>query len=187
METQTETNPGLGQELVADAKGVGSSAVNRLHSEVDNRKGEAVTQVKSISSAIDRAAEGLDGNAPDWLKSAFTQGAQQVQKFADALEQKDSRQLVGEISDFARKSPMTFLAACAAAGFAASRVFQAGSKANVPNQPKAVGMGADADSGPANSGYSAQPTEASTSFAGQAGGQQAPAGGQQAPAGGRFA
>lgn len=142
METQTEPNQGMGQELLADAKGVGFTAVNRLHSEVDNRKDDAATQAKSISSAIDRAGEGLDSNAPAWLKSVFTQGAQQVQKFADALEQKDSRQLVNDVSDFARKSPVTFLAACAAAGFAASRIFQAGAKGSTPSQPEPVGMGA---------------------------------------------
>lgn len=143
MQSPTSTQQGIGKELLADAKGVGSSAVDKLHSQVDARKGDAATQVKSLSSAIDRAADGLDADAPAWLKSAITQGAQQVQKFADALEQKDSRQLVGDVTTFARNSPGTFLAACAAAGFAASRIFQAGSSANAPNQPAPIGMDND--------------------------------------------
>ena len=147
MEPQSGNEPGVGGELLTDAKDLGSTAVNRLHSEVDNRKGDAATQVKSVSSAIDNVAQGLDSDAPAWLKSAFTQGAQQVQKFADALEQKDSKQLVGDVSNFARQSPTTFLLACAAAGFAASRVFQAGSKANSPSQPPMVGMDSDAETG----------------------------------------
>ena len=143
METYTDTKQGVGTELLADAKGVGSSAANRLFSEVDNRKGAAATQAKSLSSAIESAGDGLDSDSPAWLKSAFTQGSQQVQKFADMLEQKDSRQLVSDVSAFARTSPMTFLAACAAAGFAASRIFQAGAKGNTPGQQAPIGRGSD--------------------------------------------
>lgn len=167
METQTKTEQGVGKELLADAKGVGSTAVNRLHSEVDDRKGQAATQVKSVSSAIESAGQGLDSDAPAWLKSAFTQGAQQVQKFADALEQKDSRQLVTDVSDFARKSPTTFLLACAAAGFATSRIFQAGAKGNSPSQPPQIGMDGNGSSG--SSQYT--PTSQSSQPAGSVGGQ----------------
>lgn len=141
MQPQSDSVQGVGNELLADAKGVGNSAVNRLHSEVDGRRSDAATQVKSLSTAIRTAGGSLDNDAPTWLKSAFEQGAQQVQKFADTLEQKDSRQLVGQISDFARNSPGTFLAACAAAGFAAARIFKAGSSENLPTQPGPVGTG----------------------------------------------
>lgn len=118
---------GTSDELRSDAQQLGDSAANRIHSEIDDRKGEAAEQVKSVSTAIQHAAGELD-NAPSWLKSAFEQGAQQVQRFADTLEQKDSRQLVGEAQSFARDRPGTFLAACAAAGFAAARIFKAGAE-----------------------------------------------------------
>ncbi|MDQ3080429.1 MAG: hypothetical protein M3R03_10600 [Pseudomonadota bacterium] len=139
MQPQSETMSGVGSEVLSDAKNVGASAVNRLHSEVDARKDDAVTQAQSVSSAIEQAADGLDPNAPQWLKSAFQQGAQQVQKFASTLDQKDSRQLVNDVSDFARNSPGTFLAACAAAGFAAARVFRAGSSENSTSQLGSIG------------------------------------------------
>jgi hypothetical protein len=134
MEPQSDTIQGVGNELLSDAKDVGTSAVNRIHSEVDARKSDAASQVKSVSSAIGQAAGTLDPNAPTWLKSALEQGAEQVQKFADTLERKDSRQLVSDVSDFARGSPGTFLAACAAAGFAAARIFKAGSTQSTPTQ-----------------------------------------------------
>jgi len=135
MQPQSEAPAGVGEELRSDARHVGTNAVNRLHSEVDARKGTAASQAKSVSSAIDRAAGDLGDSAPDWLKSAFRQGAQQVQRFADALEQKDSRQLVDEVSDFARNSPGTFLAACAAAGFAAARLAKAGAEGSTGSAP----------------------------------------------------
>ena len=138
MQPQSVT-PGVGEELASDAKNVASTAVNKLHSEIDVRKGDAATQAKSVSTAIQSAAGGLDESAPAWLKSALEQGTQQVQKFADTLEQKDSRQLVGQVSEFARTSPATFLGACAAAGFAAARIFKAGSTENTPSQPASIG------------------------------------------------
>ncbi len=148
MQPQSDSVGGVGNELLSDAKDVGSTAVNRLHSEVDARKSDAATQVKSVSSAIEKTAGGLDESAPAWLKSALEQGAQQVQKFADTIEQKDSRQLVKEVSDFARNSPGTFLAGCAAAGFAAARIFKAGSGENSPVQPGSVGFRDDPIGGP---------------------------------------
>lgn len=150
MQPSSNTTQGVGTELLSDAKNVGSSAVNRLHSEVDSRKTDAAQQVKSVSSAIGQAADGLDDNAPTWLKSAFEQGAQQVSNFASTLEQKDSRQLVNDVTSFARTSPGTFLAACAAAGFAASRVFRAGG-GNDPAPQSAIGadyMSSSADRSP---------------------------------------
>lgn len=122
---QSTTSHATG-ELKADAQQLRSKAADRLHSEVDNRKGEAVSQAQTVSSAIRQTADGLDENTPAWLKSALSQGAQKIQQFADTIEQKDSRQLMREAQDFARNNPGTFLAACAAAGFAAARIFKAG-------------------------------------------------------------
>lgn len=123
---QQPSEGGAGNELASDAKQLGNSAANRIHSEVDARKSDAAEQVRSVSTAIQNAAGDLDQNAPSWLKSAFEQGAQQVQRFVDALDGKDSRQLVNEVQDFARERPAMFLGACAAAGFAAARVLKAG-------------------------------------------------------------
>ena len=123
---QNSNQSGATNELKADAQQLGKSAKDKIHSELDARKGSAANQVKSVSTAMERTAGGLDDNAPEWLRSAIQQGAQQVQRFADTLEQKDSRAIVNEVRTFARDNPTTFLAACAAAGFAAARIFKAG-------------------------------------------------------------
>lgn len=134
MESQSGIATGVGGELLSDAKGVGASAVNRLHSEIDGRKGDAVAQAQAVSSAVGQAADGLGDQAPAWLKTALHQGAEQIQKIAGSIEQKNSRQIVNDINDFARASPGTFLATCAAAGFAAVRIFKAGSSENTTNR-----------------------------------------------------
>lgn len=125
-------NNDIGNELRADAQHLSSAAGNRLHSEIDSRKGTAADQAKSVSSAIERAADELDDSSPQWLRSAFQSSAQQIQRFADTLERKDSREILSEVRSFARDNPTTFLAACAAAGFAAARLFKAGAPDSSP-------------------------------------------------------
>ena len=135
---QSGSNASTGSELRSDAEQLGSTAANRIHSEVDARKGAAVSQAQSVTSAIRQTADGLDDNAPQWLRSALQQGAEQIQRFADAIDRKDSRELVGEVQSFARERPGVFLAACAAAGFAAARIFKAGAE---PAPGQGLGQG----------------------------------------------
>lgn len=161
MDPQSSPGNGMSNELVADAKQMGSSAIDRAHSEVDARKGAAATQAKSVSSAINRAAGELDDGAPAWLKSAFEKGAEQIQRLAETIEQKDSRQLVDEVNGFARRSPGTFLLGCAAAGFAAARVLKAGGDAGASPGDKGMGStSGNAASGLAGTSPSAPVTPA---------------------------
>lgn len=126
MNVQSENASGLHQELRQDGQTLSSTAKDRIHTEVDARKSPVVDQAKSISSALGKAASELgDGQGAQWIRSAFEQGAQQIQRLADTIEQKDSRELTNVVRQFARDNPTTFLMACAAAGFAASRVFRA--------------------------------------------------------------
>jgi len=126
MQPPPEQSADLRNELRDDAQKLTSSATERLHSEAEQRKGPAVEQARSVASALDRAAQDLGGGqSPAWLKSLFEQGASQIQRLADAVEQKDSRELIDDIRQIARTNPTTFLATCAAAGFAASRIFRA--------------------------------------------------------------
>src|SRR4051794_32811663 len=153
MQQPSDGSGGTTGELRSDAKQLGNSAADRIHSEVDRRKETTADQAKSVSSAMQRAA-GEMGDAPDWIKSAFRQGAEKMQNFADTLEQTDSRELLRNAQDFARNNPGTFLAACAAAGFAAARILKAGGQqqqqqqqqqsfqghtANQPTRPGAIG------------------------------------------------
>ena len=134
MQSPPENTGGTTEQLRADAQQLGASASNRIHSELDARKGTAATQVRSASSAIERAAGELEQDAPQWLKSAFEQGATQVRRFADTLEQKDSREILDDVQNLARNNPGTFLLGCAALGFAAARVFKAGASEGSPSQ-----------------------------------------------------
>jgi hypothetical protein len=134
QQSSTQDTGGTAGELRSDAQQLTSKAANRIHGEVDARKGNAADQAKSVSNAIQTAAGQLDESAPTWLKSAFQQGADQIQRFAETIEQKDSRQILNEVQNFARERPALFLGACAAAGFAAARIFKAGGEEQASQQ-----------------------------------------------------
>lgn len=126
MASAPEGSSNLGSELRDDAGTLANSAAERLHGEVDARKGNAASQARTLSSALDRASEELGQGSPAWLRSAFESASQTVQRLADVVEHKDSRELTHEVQQMARRNPGSFLVACAFAGFAAARVLQAG-------------------------------------------------------------
>lgn len=132
METATGNTGGLREELRGDARKVSDTAKDRIASEVDSRKGIAAEQAKSLSSALGSAADQLGEQSPSWLRSILQQGAQTMDRLAQTVEQKDARQLAVEVQQLARQNPGTFLAGCAAVGFAAARVFKAGANEAVP-------------------------------------------------------
>lgn len=125
MQMQSESGDETRNDLRSDAENLTGAATDRLHSEVDARKAPMVEQARSVSAALDKAAGEMGGAAPSWVKSALEQSAQQIQRVAESIEQKDSRALFGDIRQLARNNPVTFLTACAAAGFAASRILRA--------------------------------------------------------------
>lgn len=130
MDTPSENSGGIGEELRGDARKMGGTAKDRLHSEVDARKGEGASQAKGLSSALEKTASELGPDSPAWLKSALEQGAQRLSRLAESVEQKDSRQITRDVQQLARDHPGTFLAGCALAGFAAARVFKAGASSS---------------------------------------------------------
>lgn len=117
------------QELAGDARDIGKAARDRLDSKASEGKEQATQAARTTSSALGKAAEQLrdDREAPDWLASAFEKSASEIERFAGSIEGKDMQAIRRDIAGFARRSPLTFLAASAVAGFAAARVLRAGS------------------------------------------------------------
>ena len=116
------------EDLKADADRLKETAKSRASDEAEHRKSQATQTARSASSALEKAASELDQdqNAPDWLSSAFRQTAKGVEQFAGKVDSRSPEQMGREISRFARENPGSFLAASAAAGFAAARFLRAG-------------------------------------------------------------
>ncbi|MBI1403117.1 MAG: hypothetical protein GC147_07885 [Porphyrobacter sp.] len=136
MTTQSRTASGGGEnahseirdDLKHDADRLKDSAGARAKQEAESRKGQAAQVAGSASSALDTAADDLRNNpdAPDWMASALQQASRSIDRMAEHIDGRSVDELGGEVAGFARRSPGTFLAASAAAGFAAARVLRAG-------------------------------------------------------------
>lgn len=154
MQTHPTQQNSLRSELRDDVKKMTSSATERVQNEFEARKGPAAEQVRGVSSALQSAAGELGNNgAPDWLKSGVERGAQHFGTLADRVENKDPRELLADVNAVARNNPGTFLAGCAALGFAAARVFKAGGQ----NASASGAMGSTAMSPASTSTMSANP------------------------------
>jgi hypothetical protein len=135
MPTDFRDSPGattapseITDELKHDASRLKDNVGARAKQEAESRKGAAVNLAGSATSALDSAAQDLRDNpdAPDWMASALQQAARSIDGFAQRIDGRSIDQLGDDVAEFARRSPGTFLAASAAAGFAAARIFRAG-------------------------------------------------------------
>jgi hypothetical protein len=119
---------GVGDELKEDAAHLRHAVEDRARAEAETRKGQAADALGSASSALGNAADELERNAdaPDWLAAAVKQAAGKIDAMASQIEGRTIDEIGQNVADFARKNPGAFLAASAAAGFAAARVLRAG-------------------------------------------------------------
>ena len=110
-------------ELSQDASRLTQTATQRAEQAADGGKKQATTAAHAASSAIEKAAGALrqDDKAPEWLANAFEKTARQIDDLARTIEGKDIKEIRRGVSQFARQNPLAFLAASAAAGFAAAR------------------------------------------------------------------
>jgi hypothetical protein len=119
---------GLGEELKHDAEHLGGTVAERGRQEAETRKNEAAHAVGAASAAFDDAAGDLraDPDVPDWMASALQQAARKIETMASQIEGRSVHDISSQVARFARENPGSFLAASAAAGFAAARVLRAG-------------------------------------------------------------
>ncbi len=115
-------------ELKQDAQTIKESVGKQAENQARMGRDEAVGAAKAAGSAIDKAADELrrDENAPDWLASMLTSVGGQIQRIAGEFENREPREMMRSVEDFGRRTPGMFLAASAAAGFAAGRYLRAG-------------------------------------------------------------
>jgi len=119
---------GVGDELKEDAGRLRHTIEDRAKQEAETRKGQAANVLGSASAALGNAADELERNAdaPDWLASAVKQAAGKIDAMAGQIEGRNIDEIGRTVASFARQNPGAFLAASAAAGFAAARVLRAG-------------------------------------------------------------
>ena len=120
----------LREEVSGDAARLADTAKQRIDQAAEGQKQAVTGAARSATSAIGRAVSALreDDAAPEWLTKAFETTARQIESLAGSIEGKNVDDIRRNVTQFARQNPLAFLAASAAAGFAAARFLRAGSE-----------------------------------------------------------
>jgi hypothetical protein len=97
-----------------------NSAKGKVEAAVTQRKSRGADYIGSLAQATGRAANEFEAELPQTARY-IRQASDQIQGFADTVRQKDVRELVGEVQDFARRQPTLFFGGAVVLGFAALR------------------------------------------------------------------
>tara|TARA_R110002110_G_scaffold13092_2_gene62735 strand:+ start:1968 stop:2420 length:453 start_codon:yes stop_codon:yes gene_type:complete len=89
----------------------------------DDAKGAAADEVKGVASALRTAADELRSGSPQ--ERTFSQLADGLADASDSMRDKDLGEMVGAVTDFAKRNPFVFLGGAALVGFAATRFAKA--------------------------------------------------------------
>jgi hypothetical protein len=97
-----------------------NSAKGKVEEAVTQRKSVGADYIGSIAQATGRAAREFEAELPQ-AAGYIRQASEQIQGVADTVREKDVRELIGEVQDFARSQPTLFFGGAVVLGFAALR------------------------------------------------------------------
>ena len=90
-----------------------------------HRKQEAASFLKDLSSALDEITSKLGDQGYGRVARYASAAAEKLRQVGDDLPERDLRDLLRQVEDFARERPAVFLGALLIAGFGAARFFKA--------------------------------------------------------------
>lgn len=111
------------QEVKKRAHNAADNAATEAADYADQAKGAAAGEVKDVASALRTAAHEMRSGSPQ--ERTFSQIADSLADASDSIRDKDLGEMVGSVSDFAKRNPLVFLGSAALIGFAATRFAKA--------------------------------------------------------------
>ena len=127
----------VSEELKSRAYDAADTVATEASNYADQAKYVAADEVKGVASALRTAADQLRSGSPQ--ERTFSQIASGLADASDALRDKDLGEMVGSVTDFAKRNPLAFLGSAALIGFAATRF----AKASSSHQDPTAGGGFD--------------------------------------------
>ena len=125
-DTVSRTAKDQASELGSAAKELASDAAGKVTTAMNHQKTAGADYIGSIAQAVHRAAGEFDGEVPQAAKY-IRQAADQLEGVANAVRERDMRELVGEVQNFARRQPTLFFGGAMLLGFAALRFLKSSS------------------------------------------------------------
>ena len=157
------TNSTTKDDIKRNAKDVAADSADALKSGVqdvtqkvtneatqygDQAKDAAADEVKGVASALRTAANEMRSGSPQ--ERTISQIAGGLADVSDSMRDKDLGEMVGTVTDFARRNPLAFLGGAALVGFAASRFAKASSDQTRPSDLYHQSRDQTADTTPAH-------------------------------------
>ncbi|WP_131195728.1 hypothetical protein [Lichenihabitans psoromatis] len=119
-----ETLKDQAAQAADDAKGsltaMASDARGKLSEIVDDQKSAGAEHLSRFAKAAQSAAGELDEKNPQ-VARLVRDAASSIDRFADDLQHRDLRDVLEQVTTFARKQPVAFFAGSVLAGFALAR------------------------------------------------------------------
>ena len=113
---------------------IANNAKDKVEAAVTERKSIGADYIGSIAQATGRAAHEFEAELPQAARY-IRQASEQMQGVADTVRERDVRELVGEVQDFAKRQPTLFFGGAVILGFAALRFLKS-------TAPRPLGNGA---------------------------------------------
>ena len=135
-DTMTRAAKDQAGEIGTAAKDMAADATGRVTSAMNEQKTAGADYLGTIASAVQRAAGEFENDVPQ-AAQYIRQAAGQIETVANAVRQRDMRELVGEVQEFARRQPTLFFGGAVILGFAALRFFKS-STPDVANRASSV-------------------------------------------------
>jgi methyl-accepting chemotaxis protein len=120
------------------AKGMAKDATDQVAASVSGQKSVGADYIASFAQATGRAADQFENDIPQ-AAQFIRQASEQIQGLADTVRERDARELLSDVQDFARRQPTLFFGGAVVLGFAALRFLKsAPPKSNGPDLSNAV-------------------------------------------------
>lgn len=123
-------------KLGTAAEQIASGAAAQLQDTVQQQRSAGADFIGSIAAATQRAAGEFDTAMPQ-AAQYIRQASEQIQSVADVVRERDVKELVGEVENFARRQPTLFFGGAMVLGFAAFRFLKSSSGGAANNQTAA--------------------------------------------------
>lgn len=151
-ETVTQAAKGQAAEIGTVAKDMAENATGRVTNAMNEQKTAGADYLGTIAGAIQRAAGEFDGAVPQ-AAQYIRQAAGQIETVANAVRERDVRELVGEVQQFARRQPTLFFGGAVVLGFAALRFFKSAAPSASPGSAPRPNVAGASGYRPSNGGY----------------------------------
>jgi len=107
-------------QLGEAARGFAGNAKEKIETTARQRKSLGADYVGSLAQATGQAAQAFENDLPQAARY-IRQASAQIQGVADTIRERDVRELVSDVQDFARQQPTLFFGGAVILGFAALR------------------------------------------------------------------